>query len=106
MNKKFSNSKIPLSFQGVLWSKLVNNLDPDKDKDYIIHQILSYGDLEQIRWLKRQYSEKELKKVFLDKPQKIYTPAAFNFVKNYILRLEKEKIDEKAYYSVTRRDIR
>lgn len=102
-NKK--TSKIPLSFQGLLWSRSIDKLDFEKDKVYIIHQTLNYGDLNQINWLRKHYNKNELKKVFLEKPQKIYTPAAFNFIKNYILELEKEQVDEEKYYSFTSRDI-
>ena len=32
--------KIPKSFQGILWSANIKNLDLERDKGYIIHQVL------------------------------------------------------------------
>ena len=33
---------IPISLKPVLWSKDIKNLDTERDKIYIIHQVLSY----------------------------------------------------------------
>lgn len=95
MRRKNSN-KIPSEFQGILWSANVKDLDLKEDKDYIIHQVLMYGSLEQIRWLFRTYKKEEIKKVFVENPIPIYTKPIFYFIKNIILNL-KRKLDEKKY---------
>ena len=95
MSKKTS-SKIPKSLQWVLWSADVNHLDKEKDKYYIIHQILIYGGIEEIKWLFSNYSKKEIVDVFLQ-PYKNYPKKIFYFVKNFILNLKNKKIDEDAY---------
>ncbi len=82
--------------QGVFWSKDVSSLDLQQDKNYIIHQVLMYGSLDHIRWLQTVYSDAEIKKVFIDKPKKIYTPQAFNLIKNYLLKIE-VNLSEKNY---------
>lgn len=82
--------------QGILWSKNAKDLDLQTDKNYIIHQVLMHGSLEQISWLKQNYSPQEIKQVFTTQPKKIYTPAAFNFIKNYLLKIEKP-LEEKKY---------
>ncbi|OGD62748.1 hypothetical protein A2160_04760 [Candidatus Beckwithbacteria bacterium RBG_13_42_9] len=97
---------LPQSFQGILWSRSVAKLDLKKDKAYIVHQILSYGSLNQLRQLKKWYSLAELQEVFLREPQKVYTPAAFNFAKNYILKLEKEKVNRDFYDKTAPRRLR
>lgn len=89
--------KISKDFQGILWSKKINSLDLKEDKNYIIHQVLAYGDLKQIKWLFKTYSKKEIVDVFVNLPKKTYTPSAFNFVKNYILDLGGRKLDAKNY---------
>jgi Cu/Ag efflux protein CusF len=61
MKTKFQKS-IPSEFQPILWSKNIKDLDLKKDKIYIIHQILSYGNLEQIKWLFKIY-KKSLSKI-------------------------------------------
>jgi hypothetical protein len=78
---------LPANLQGVFWSRKVSSLDLQKDKVYIIHQVLMYGSLDQIKWLKSVYPDIEIKNVFVRYPQRIYTAPAFNFVKNYILSI-------------------
>lgn len=87
---------IPQSFQGVLWSTNVANLDFEKDKDYIIHQVLMYGTLRQIQWLFRIYGKSKIKQVFLKRAQNIYSPPAFYFIKNIIFGI-KTSLDKKRY---------
>ena len=89
--------KIPSSFQGVLWSSPVDKLDLAEHKSYIIHQILMYGNFDHIRWLFKVYSKGEIKDVFLNEPQKVYTKPAFNFVKNFILGLDSKKLETDKY---------
>lgn len=55
-----------------------------------------YGSLDHIDWLRSVYSNDEIKKVFINKPRKVYTPQAFNLIKNYLLRIEAD-LPEKNY---------
>ena len=96
---------IPSSMQSIFWSQSVENLDFDKDRSYIIHQTLRYGNLEHIAWLKKQYSSSELEQTFLQKPTKVYNPSSLNFVKNYVLDLENQDIDESKYLKSSPRNI-
>lgn len=93
---KKSKNKIPKSFQGVLWSVRIQDLDLQKDKVYIIHQILSYGNLRELKWLLKNYSLPEIKKVFVKHPIRVYWPQSFNFIKEIFLGI-KEKLNEKKY---------
>lgn len=90
-------SRIPLSLQGVLWSKATSNLDVERDKNYIIHQILSYGTWEHMRWLFNIYGRDEIKGVFLHYPAKNYTEKTFNFVGAIVLGITPGGIDTKDY---------
>jgi len=87
---------IPNSFQGILWSKNIEKIDLHKDKTYIIHQILAYGDMEDTRWLFKNYRKNEIKDVFIDCPRNIYTRPVFLFIKDFILDIKK-KLNEKEY---------
>lgn len=87
---------VPASLQGILWSKNTKKLDLQKDKIYIIHQVLSAGSLKEVRWLFRTFARKEIVSVFKKFPQKIYTKSKFNFVKNFVLRISAQ-LDEKKY---------
>ncbi len=80
---------VPKDLQGVLWSRDISSVDLKKDKNYIIHQVLMYGTLEQIKWLEKVYTKKEIKSEFVRNPRKLYTRSAFNFIKNYILGINK-----------------
>ena len=89
--------KIPSSLQPFLWSKSVKKLDRDRDKVYIIHQILSYGDFKELRQLFKIYDRKEVGEVFTKYPKKIYQPSVFYFVKNFVLNLRKKRVNENNY---------
>jgi Cu/Ag efflux protein CusF len=97
MASKTQNTRIPADLQPFLWSKNVKKLKLENDKIYIIHQLLSYGDLREISWLFRVYPEKQIKDVFEFSPMKIYGKATFNFVKNIILDLKNKNINPKNY---------
>ncbi len=90
-------NKIPDSFQGILWSSPVGDLDLDKHRSYIIHQVLMYGDFDQIRWLFNTYSKERIVDVFLNKPQKVYTREALNYVNKFILGLDDKQLETNKY---------
>ena len=69
----------PKSLQAVLKSAAVEDLDLEKNKAYIIHQILSSGTWEQLQWLLNIYGSHTVKEVFRTRPMKIYSPEAYNF---------------------------
>lgn len=94
---KVSSQKIFNSLQGILWSKNIKNLNLERDKIYIIHQVLSYGNLQQIKWLFKIYGLKEIQRVFLKHPKKIYAAPVFYFVKNFILDLKNKKLNSQKY---------
>lgn len=89
--------KIPQRLQAVLWSTDVKLLDIAKDKGYIIHQIFSYGSLNDIAWLFQTYPKGKIIETFIEKPYKDYRDARFAFVKNQILGLKSFQPDERLY---------
>lgn len=96
---------IPKKLQAVLWSIDTKNLEGNKDKVYIIHQILAYGNKDEILLLFKTYSKKEIINVFSSYPYKDYTNSRFHFIKNFLLSLN-EKLDEKYYVKNIPRNIR
>ena len=90
--------------QGIFWSRTVKKIDPEKDKTYIIHQVLMYGGLNDIEMLKKTYSLAEIKNTFIKYPSKIYTPQAFNFISKFILDIKNS--NAKKYVKSTSRNIR
>ncbi len=99
MNKTSSKARMKTfsSLQGILWSKNIKKLTLEKDKVYIVHQILSYGNLRQIKWLFKIYGLKEIKEVFLKYPKRIYSAPVFYFIKNFILGLKNKKLSPENY---------
>lgn len=95
---------IPKSLQGVLWSRSVDNLNLNKDEEYIIHQILAYGRWEDLVWLFDKYGKNRVRKVFTDHPTKDYSPAGLKFVSKVLLEVE-DQIDPQRYDRSTPRII-
>jgi hypothetical protein len=71
-----------------------------------IHQILMYGTLNEISTLIKKQGIEKVKKVFVKFPKKIYTNSAFNFIKNFILEINKPVLDEQKYLKSSPRNIR
>lgn len=79
--------EIPEHLQPILWSKDVGEMSLEQDKNYIVHQVLSYGTLDDVKWLFSVYPREEVKEVFVQYPKKLYTPAGFNFIKEFVLKV-------------------
>jgi len=94
---KRKNNKLPKKLQSILWSVKIEDLDLQEDKVYIIHQILSFGNFKQLKWLLNNYSLSEIRKVFLENPIRIYRLPSFNFIKDILLKIKDKKINEKKY---------
>lgn len=104
--KNLKPKKIPKNLQGILWSVDINDLDLNKNKNYIINQILNLGVLSELRWLFKAYPLPVIKKVFVEKPAKIYNPSSFSFCKNILLGLENKDLSPNKYVKTLPRDIR
>lgn len=89
--------KVPKKLQGILWSADVNLLDLEKNKSYIINQILSFGRLEELDWLFKTYPVSVIKETFIDEPTKTYTYSSFNFCKNILLSVKNKKLSPDFY---------
>lgn len=88
-------ARIPKNLQAVLWSETIKTLDIQKDKAYIINQILRYGSLDEIKWLFKTYSKREMKSVFTQHPLPIFTPQSFNFVSKFLLGFKQPPNEDK-----------
>lgn len=106
MKKTFKKRRIPKRLQGVLWSVDVKDLDLERSKAYIIHQIFGYGTMEEILWVFRTYAKKDIIKTFMTKPYKDYIGGRFYFVKNYLLHLNHWHPDIRYYVRNTPRVLR
>jgi len=82
-------NSVPNFLQSTVWSVKTKNLDRQKDKIYIINQILAYGSIKDLKWLFKAYPKQTIKNVFLKEPIKTYRPQAYNFAKNILLEINK-----------------
>lgn len=89
--------KIPNKLQSVLWSCNINQLDLKRDRAYIIHQILIYGTMKDLKWLFKIYSKKDVINAFIDTPYKNYPQFIYHWVKNCLLGLRKTDLDINNY---------
>ncbi|MFZ5376357.1 MAG: DUF6922 domain-containing protein [Patescibacteria group bacterium] len=87
---------LPRSAQKIFWSCDFSQLDKEKHREYIIHQVLQYGDLNDFKWLEKIYSLTKIKNTFVNRPRSTYQPQTFNFVKNYLLKIS-DSIDKENY---------
>lgn len=78
---------------------------PGEKSPDTIHQILVFGSLDEIRELMSTIGARKIKELFLRYPKKIYTQAALNFIKNFILHIN-DSINEQKYLKSTPRSIR
>ncbi|OGK08398.1 hypothetical protein A2767_06450 [Candidatus Roizmanbacteria bacterium RIFCSPHIGHO2_01_FULL_35_10] len=95
----------PKKLQATLWSTDTNNLDLEKDKNYIIHQTLSIGGIEDWRWLFKTYPSKTIISTFVKEPAKIYMPQRFSLAK-VMLGLKNRQFIREYYVVNTPRIIR
>ena len=51
-------NKLPVSIRPFFWDTDSKKLDPSKFPLYVINRLLDKGDLEAVRWVKRNFSEK------------------------------------------------
>ena len=54
---------VPKFLQPYLWSYDLKKLDPKKNKERIITNILNLGDRKATKWLFKQYNKEEIKEV-------------------------------------------
>ena len=97
---------IPKKLQGILWSADVADLDLEKNRSYIVNQVLSLGTLEELSWLFKTYTREMTRKIFVNEPAKIYSPSSFNFCKNILLGLEDRDLPPERYVKTLPRNIR
>jgi hypothetical protein len=90
--------KIPKSFQWLFWSYKIESLDLERDKDYIISQVLNYGTEKELKWLFKVYPEKEIKKVIKNPRRGVWFKKVLNFWLTIFGIELKKKIFEKAIF--------
>ena len=83
-----TKKKIPSNIAQLLWSADLESLDLKLHKKYIIHQVLSQGDLDDWRWLFKQYGKKTLMEAFMNHPKGVYQPRSLYFLSKFVFNLD------------------
>ncbi len=106
--KKKKKSKIPNSFKPYFWSHDASKLELKKDAHLIIHQILAYGDLDDIKKLIKYYGLKKVRREFLKPGHGMYPKNILDFIKLLlgIKKLNKRKYIKDIIYGTPSRSIR
>ena len=80
--------------QSALWSYDLSKMDPqDKsDKRIIIEQVLNYGTWEQVKWVTKNYSRKEIENIVKNPSRGIWMDDSLNYWLTLLnIKLPKQK---------------
>lgn len=89
--------QFPSGLQAVLWSRDLDGLDVNKDKNYIINQVLAFGFFEHLQWLFETYPKEVVKDTFLKNPIRTYSARSLDFIKLILFGKKQINLDEKKY---------
>lgn len=94
-------------FSHLFWFLDKRNPDLKKDKNLVVHQVLSYGTMDDIRNLVKFYGKTAIKKEFVKPRPGLYYPSVLEFCRRF---LGVKKINKKEYlknvYGAASRNIR
>jgi len=88
-----SNKNIQ-QFSHLFWFLDVKKLNEDEDKNLIIHQVLAYGTMGEIKKLIKIYGKETVRKEFLKPKPGLYYP---NILELICFILDVEKLDKRKY---------
>jgi hypothetical protein len=86
--------KLPLFLKRFFWEADFKGLNPAADKQFIIARILEYGDKKAIIWLRKNFTDNEIKKVVcrsrsISVKSAIFWQTLLGLKKNTVLCLKK-----------------
>ena len=56
---------IPKKMYKYFWDVKPKEISPKKDKKFIIERLLEYGDLEEMRWIQKNFNIDDIKEVLI-----------------------------------------
>lgn len=80
--------------KGLFWDVHFRKLDLRRDRHFIIHRILAYGTMDDLRALLKIYGKKIVRKEFLKPQSGLYYP---NILELCLHLFEIKKVNEKKY---------
>ncbi len=93
--------KIPKSLHRYFWDVNVKKLDPKRKPYFVISRLLDKGDIEAVRWVRKHYSDKEIKETLKNYRDFSLRSASF-WALIYNFSLKKVKCFQEPYLSMRR----
>ena len=81
---------MPEEFRKYFWDTNFEELDKEKNKRYIISRLYCYGDLKVLKWIKENYSKKDIEDVA--RKSRNLKPLVANYLRQQF-NLEKEDME-------------
>ena len=96
--------KITNPFNHLFWYLDSTKLDLNKDRNLIVHQVLAYGTLEDMRRLIKLYGKEIVRKEFKKPKAGLYQPSILNFVQHVlgVAKIDQRKYLKKVYENLSR----
>ncbi len=79
---------IPASLHHFFWDVDVTKLDPKKKPYFVISRLLDKGDVEAVKWVRKNYSKKEIRDSFVK--LRDFSPKVARFWSLYLKIPEKD----------------
>jgi hypothetical protein len=73
------NGRLPAAVRSTLWSHDLSGIDPQRDRELVITQVLNYGNWQAVLWLLETYGKEEVRKVVRKPRRGMWWPRALNF---------------------------
>jgi len=70
---------LPAAVRSTLWSYDLSGIDPQRDRELVITQVLNYGNWQAVLWLLETYGKEEVRKVVRKPRRGMWWPRALNF---------------------------
>lgn len=83
-------AKVPKQFHEVFWEVDPEQLDTEKNPEYIMERILEYGTLEGVRWVRKTIGDEKIKEFITGRARRSLSSKTLNFWQK-ILKLRPEE---------------
>jgi hypothetical protein len=68
---------VPKELQALFWDTNLRDFEPAGHPDYTIFRVLEYGDTDSVQWLRKLFSEDEIRRVL--RSERRLTPKSATF---------------------------
>ncbi len=88
---KKKTTKLPKSFEYLMWSYKFNLVDPEEDKDRIIINTINYGQWEHLKWVVNYFGKARLRRIIENIPVSEFRNEAGLELVRLLLNIKKMK---------------